>query len=248
MWATWPRQCLCSGQRGGEPAETGRRAPSHLPQWSSGSPRLAGPRRRGRWPRCSIISTHRPLRLAQARAPASSASASPPGSPRWLWPQAFGLDVEAVEEVWHGIGPPSPILRLGRRARPQPPRRTCPCSGPSCSPMRSRSAASRSTIIRPSGIGTESASSWSAPAAKRGSTAAPATIFGQLSRRGGGFLGDGVLDGELLVGARRRARRSWRRGGQLQRAPAEARPQDGSTRCWPTILPSSGSTTSCSTA
>ena len=37
---------------------------------------------------------------------ASFESGSMPGSPSRRWPQAFGLDVEAVEEVWHGLRPP----------------------------------------------------------------------------------------------------------------------------------------------
>ena len=92
---------------------------------------------------------------------------------------AFGLDVEAVEEVWHGLKPPyRRAVRLGRGPRRSSrPAATCRCSARSCSPIRSRTRESTSTTMRPSGNGTGSASSWSTPAARPGSTAAPATTF-----------------------------------------------------------------------
>ena len=46
------------------------------------------------------------IRAAQARDSASFASGSTRGSQSRRWPQAFGLEVEAVEEVWHGLKPP----------------------------------------------------------------------------------------------------------------------------------------------
>ena len=54
---------------------------------------------------------------------------------------AFGLDVEAVEEVWHGLQPPYAELFdwAEGRGRAADRRATCPCSGRSCSPSRSRS-------------------------------------------------------------------------------------------------------------
>ena len=72
----------------------------------------------------------------------------------------------------------SRAVRLGRRPRARSRRRaTCRCSARSCSPTRSTTARSRSTILPPNGNGTGSASSWSTPAARPGSTAAPATTF-----------------------------------------------------------------------
>src|SRR3546814_20684575 len=59
--------------------------------------------------------------------------------------QAFDLDVDAVEEVWHGIDPPYARLfgwaEGAARARPRP---TCPCSGRSCSRIRSATIGSAS--------------------------------------------------------------------------------------------------------
>ena len=115
---------------------------------------------------------------------------------------AFGLEVEAVEEVWHGLTPAvRRAVRLGRGPRrAADARATCRCSARSCSPIRSRRPRSRSTIMRPSGNGTGSASSSSMPAARRGSTAAPATTFrGSFPDVAEAFRTPGVLDGELLV-------------------------------------------------
>ena len=115
---------------------------------------------------------------------------------------AFGLEVEAVEEVWHGLQPAvRRTVRLGGRSRRAADgRATCRCSARSCSPTRSKRPRFRSTIMRPNGNGTGSASSSSMPAARRGSTAAPAMTFRAASptspKRSASA---GVLDGELLV-------------------------------------------------
>ena len=193
LWPAPPR---------GAPAGSRRRHAAPRRTWSSGWPRSAGPRRRARSPRCSTISTP---------AAASPCSSSPPARLRIgisarlakvALAQAFGLDVDAVEEVWHGIGPPyAADLRLGggARRRSRPPRMSR-SSARSCSPTRSRRRASRSTIISPSGNGTGSASSSSMPAARPGSTAAPATTLPAASPTSPRpSHREGVLDGELLV-------------------------------------------------
>ena len=62
--------------------------------------------RRGRSPECSTISTRRAGSRCSSWRSASFASGSTPGSPSRRWPQAFGLELDAVEEVWHGLKPP----------------------------------------------------------------------------------------------------------------------------------------------
>ena len=50
--------------------------------------------------------------------------------------QAFDLDVEAVEEVWHGIDPPYlPIFAWAEGRASSRPRAMCRSSAPSCSPI-----------------------------------------------------------------------------------------------------------------
>ena len=116
--------------------------------------------------------------------------------------EAFGLDVDAVEEVWHGIGPPYPPIfdwAEGRGAQPTAE------DVPGLPPVHARPSARGGAgvarrLCSPSGNGTGSASSSSMPAARPGSTAAPATTSPAASptspRRS---PAEGVLDGELLV-------------------------------------------------
>ena len=73
--------------------------------------------------------------------------------------QAFDLDVDAVEEVWHGarsrpMPPCSPGPRGAARSRPPPTRR---CSARSCWRIRSRTRASTWPTMPPNGNGTASA-------------------------------------------------------------------------------------------
>ena len=161
---------------------------------------------------------------------------------------AFGLDVEAVEEVWHGLKPPyRRAVRLGRGPRPSSRRRaTFRCSARSCSPTRSRTCGQRSTIMPPSGNGTGSASSSSMPAAR------PAL---QPHRRrhqrhsfpdvAEAFASPGVLDGELLV--RGEAQGAEAHGGAAASFNALQQRlgrKNVSEDARPSIRPSSGSTTS----
>ena len=90
---------------------------------------------------------------------------------------AFGLDVDAVEEVWHGIGPPyAALFAWAEGAAPQPTAGDVPVFRPFmlAHPLE-EARGRRSTIMPPNGNGTASASSSSTPAARPGSTAAPAT-------------------------------------------------------------------------
>ena len=91
--------------------------------------------------------------------------------------EAFGLDVDAVEEVWHGIGPPyAAIFDWAEGKAPQPTAEDVPVFRPF---MLAHAARGDEGLARrlcsPSGNGTGSASSSSMPAARPGSTAAPAT-------------------------------------------------------------------------
>ncbi len=131
MSATWPRRCRCSGQRRRGRAPTSTTAACASPTWSSGWLRWAGPRRRARSPPCSTISTSRgrfallklatgALRIGISARLAKVALAG-----------AFGLDVDAVEEVWHGIGPPYlPIFAWAEGRGDQPTARDVPVFRP----------------------------------------------------------------------------------------------------------------------
>ena len=135
-------------------------------------------------------------------------------------------------------------------ARSRPPR-TCRCSARSCSPIRSRRRACRLD---------DYAAEWKwdgirvqlvhAGGETRLYSRAGDDITGSFPDVAAAFATPGVLDGELLVQGRGPGRRRGRRRrGELQRAPAAARPQDRlGEDARPTIRPSSGSTTSCSTA
>ena len=179
------------------------------------------PRRRARSPRCSTISTRRGrfalLKLATGalRIGISARLA------KVALAEAFGLDVDAVEEVWHGIGPPYlPTFDWAEGRGAQPTAETCPSSARSCSPIRSRRRGSRSTIMPPNGNGTASASSSSMPAARPGSTAAPATT-----------LPRSFPDvAEAFARDRRARRRTAGRGRVPGRADGMAAPRRASTR------------------
>ena len=219
----WPK-------RDGRAARNRRRDDRASPTRSSG---CARPRARRAARACRDARPSRrvgPVRAAQAGASASFASGSTRGSPSRRWPQAFGLEVEAVEEVWHGLRPPFAELfdwAEGRGGPADRPRRAR-CSGRSCSPIRSRRRRSRSTTMPPNGNGTGSASSSSMPAARPGSTAAPATtfraVFPTSPRRSGARACSTASC--WCAGRPGRRGRARRRRGELQRAPAEARPQE----------------------
>ena len=178
MSATWPRRWPCSGRsrrRSRPTSTTARLRLSNVVERLASLGRAEAPGALAAM--LDHLDAERPLRLAQARDRRACASAFRRGSPRSRWPQAFGLDVDAVEEVWHGIGPPYRAdLRLGRGARRAADRRGRAGVPPlHARPSARGSARRRWTIMPPSGNGTGSASSSSMPAARPGSTAAPAT-------------------------------------------------------------------------
>ena len=191
----------------------------------------------------------RPLRPAQARhRRASHRHLGPAGQGR------AGPGVRARRRCGRGgLARHRPALsadlRLGRRARgrSRPPRMSR-SSAPSCSPIRSRRRGSRSTIMRAEwkwdGIRVQLVH---AGGETRLYSRAGDDITGSFPDVAEAFGREGVLDGELLV--KGEARAAERRRRELQRAPAAARPQDRlGAGCSATIRPSSGSTTSCSTA
>ena len=143
---------------------------------------------------------------------------------------AFGLDVEQVEEVWHGLKPPyHRAIRLGRKAAARSRlRETCRCSGRSCSLIRWKTAK-------------VSLDDYAAEWKWDGIRVQLVHAGGQTrlySRTGDDISGSfpdvaelfqraAVLDGELLVrGADQGGRAAWRGGGELQRTAAKAGPQE----------------------
>jgi hypothetical protein len=97
--------------------------------------------------------------------------------------QAFGLDVDDVEQVWHALAPPyAALFDWAEGAAAAPTRRVRLSSAPSCWPIRWRPTASTSMSMPPNGNGTASASRSSAQAAKRASTAGVATTSAAASR------------------------------------------------------------------
>ena len=158
---------------------------------------------------------------------------------------AFALDVEQVEEVWHGLKPPySELFDWGEGGDHSPLPRMYRYSGRSCLRIRWKRTAFRSTNMPPNGNGTAFEFKWSMQAGKPASTAEPGTISGSFPDIASAFSTAAVLDGELLV------------RGDVQAAlpPASMRCSNGSAgrssarSCRANIRPSSGSTTYCSTA
>ena len=229
-----------------------RRHAAHRQRRRAARRRSAAPRRRARSPACSTISTPAAATPCSSSPPASSGSASRRGSPRprWLRPSAS----TSMRSRRSGTASARLICRCspGRRARGRSRRRrTSRSSARSCSPIRSRICALslddyaaewkwdgiRVQIVRAGGE-------------TRLYSRAGDDISRSFPEVAEAFRRDGVrrrrAAGQGRVPGRRGA---WRRGGELQRAPAAARPQDrlgedaeGLSR------PSSGSTTSCSTA
>ena len=90
---------------------------------------------------------------------------------------AFGLDVEAVEEVWHGLKPPyAELFDWAEGLGPQPSAEDTALFRPFMLAQPLEDLGS-TTTTPPNGNGTASASRSPMPAAKPASTAAPATIF-----------------------------------------------------------------------
>jgi hypothetical protein len=142
-----------------------------------------------------------PLRAAQAGDRRASGR-DRRGSPSRRWPMPSGSTSSGRGGVARPEAAVRRAVRLGRGPRRRSrPRATSRCSARSCSPTRSTRPRSRSTIMPPSGNGTGSASSWSMPAARPGSTAAPATTFRAAFPTSPRRSDPGVLDGELLVRA-----------------------------------------------
>ena len=143
---------------------------------------------------------------------------------------AFGLEVEAVEEVWHGLQPPFAELfdwAEGRAA--QPTARDVPVFRPFmlAHPLEETQGLAR-RLCRRMEMGRDPRPA--GPCRRRDPALQPhrrrhfAAASPTSPRR---FATRGVLDGELLVrGADQGGRRPRRRGGELQRAPAAARPQE----------------------
>ena len=90
---------------------------------------------------------------------------------------AFGLDVEQVEEVWHGLRPPfAELFDWGEGRAEQPTTKDIPVFRPFMLAHPLDETRVNLKDMPRSGNGTGSASNWSMPGATRGFTAAPATI------------------------------------------------------------------------
>ena len=188
-----PRLCRRHGRDGvaalaeaaSEPRRHRRRHAAPLRRWSSGCATSAAPRRRAVLARDARPSRRqRPLRVAQARHRRAARSAFRRGSPRRRWPRPSGST--SMRSRRCGTASSRPIAELfawaeGRGEQPTAARRAGVPPVHARPPARGP-AGRRSTIMRPSGNGTASASSSSAPAARRGSTAAPATTSRAASR------------------------------------------------------------------
>ena len=199
----------------------------------------------------------RPSRRRAAASPCSSwrparcASASRRGSPRSRWRRRSSST--SMRSRRSGTASTRPICRCspGPRGGASSRRRaTCRSSARSCSRIRSTSCASRSTIMPPSGNGTASASSSSAPAARRGSTAAPATT----SRRSfpdvaEAFDAEACSTASCWCAARRRAAGEAAGAASFNALQQRLGRKVVSAKMLGRLSrPSSGSTTSCSTA
>ena len=140
-----------------------------------------------------------------------------------------GKAINEIEEVWHGLAPPYAALFAwleGRGERPEVEDRARR-SGRSCCRTRSpttSSRGSRRTSMPPSGSGTASASRRSATAGvARLYTRTGDDISGTFPDLVDGLDFEGAIDGELLIGARRRGRLRPR---LLRRPAAAPQPQD----------------------
>jgi DNA ligase-1 len=76
--------------------------------------------------------------------------------------QAFGVDVEQVEELWHGQAPPyADLFAWAADGARRPMRRACRCSARSCWPSRWKRRWWTWPSLPPNGNGTASACNWS---------------------------------------------------------------------------------------
>ena len=229
MSATWPRRCPCSGpsRSASRPISTTARCASSTVVERLADAR-AGPRRRARSPRCSTISTPAAASPCSSSPPARCGSASRRGSPRSRWPQAFGLDVDAVEEVWHGIGPPYlPLFAWAEGARRAADRRGRAGLPPVHARPSARGAAGLARrLCRRVEMGRDPRPA--RPRRRRDPALQPRRRrhHPQLPRRRRGLRGRGRARRRIAGQGRVPGRRAWRRRGELQRAPAAARPQD----------------------
>ena len=165
---------------------------------------------------------------------------------------AFGLDVDAVEEVWHGLTPPFAELfdwAEGRAA--QPTARDVPVFRPFmlAHPLEETKVSldDYAAEWKWDGIRVQLVH---AGGQTRLYSRTGDDISRQLSRRRRSVpharrARRRTAGARVGPGGRRRSRR---RGGELQRASAAARAQDGQPEDARRFLRSSGSTTSCSTA
>ena len=165
---------------------------------------------------------------------------------------AFGIDVEAVEEVWHGLAPPYLELFDWAEGRgPQPTARDVPVFRPFmlAHPLEDTQGLAR-RLCGGVEMGRHSRPARShrrpnpdlQPHRRRHRRKLPGDrrnlCDGRRSRRG-------IARARLRPG---HGRPPWRRRRQLQRAPAKARPQERQPEnARDAIRPSSGCTTSCST-
>ena len=230
MSATWPRRCRCCGRCAeGEPprSTTARIGISDAVERL----RAREPARRAARARRDARPSRRvgPLRLAQAgdrrAAGRDQRAARQAGAGRRVRARRRG----GRGGVARAAAALRRAVRLGRRARrAADARATCRCSARSCSPTRSTRR--RSSLD-------DYAAEWKwdgirvqlvhAGGETRLYSRTGDDISGSFPDVAEAFATRGVLDGELLVrGVGAGRRRAWRRGGELQRAAATARPQE----------------------
>ena len=229
MSATWPRRCRCCGRRPeGEPPEVddGTVRLSDAVERLQAASRSDAPRvledmldhldSSGRFAILKLATGA--LRVGISARLAKQALAD-----------AFGLDVEAVEEVWHGLTPPFTELFDWGEGRAEAPIVT---DIPVFRPFMLAHPLEETRVSLD-----DYAAEWKwdgiriqlvhAGGDTRLYSRTGDDISGSFPDVAAAFATKGVLDGELLVrgdGAGRRGAR--RRGGELQRAPAAARAQE----------------------
>ena len=161
---------------------------------------------------------------------------------------AFGLDVDAVEEVWHGIGPPYlPLFAWAEGRGAQPTAENVPVFRPFmlAHPLEELRLSME-----------DYAAEWKWDGIRvqlvraGGETRLYSRAGDDISRSfpevAEAFRTDGVLDGELLVKGEFQGGEQARRASTRFSSGSAAR--SSRPRCSPTIRPSCASTTSCSTA
>ncbi len=253
MSATWRKPWRCCGQRQRTESPKSTTPRSAFPTPSAGCGRRRGWMVRASSPPCSTIS----MRPGDSRCSSSRLGELRVGINARLAKQAladaFGLEVEAVEEVWHGLAPPYLELFAWAEGRGDQPGRPRHARVPT---VHARPSARRNARVARRLCGRVEVGRHPHPAGpfrRRDPALQPdrRRYFGQLSRCRRGLCCPRRAR-RRVAGAGQRPRRRrcpWRSRGELQCASATARPQDASAaRCCPPTPPSSGSTTSCSTA